>query len=79
MVIDDINKYKKKKLSGFIEILQVTKELDDLLKYYDAENIQPDEEQTKKLLSKFDSVNHEYCKLVEKSGYYTEATIYNTH
>ena len=64
MVIDDINKYKKKKLSGFIEILQVTKELDDLLKYYDAENIQPDEEQTKKLLSKFD-INKELFQICE--------------
>ena len=64
MVIDDINKYTKKKLSGFIEILQVTKELDDLLKYYDAENIQPDEEQTKKLLSKFD-INKELFQICE--------------
>jgi hypothetical protein len=54
MIVD--NKYKKK-LTGFIKSDQVAKELDVLLKYYGAENVQPDLEQTKKILSKIDLSN----------------------
>jgi hypothetical protein len=52
MIID--NKYKKKS-TGFIKSDQVAKELDVLLRYYGAENVQPDIEQTKKILSKLDN------------------------
>ena len=46
-------------------ILNLAKELDDLLKYYGAENVKPDEEQTKKILSKID-INKELLKICEK-------------
>jgi hypothetical protein len=62
MVID--NNYKKKKLLGFIKSDQLAKELDDLLKYFGAENVQPDEEQTKKILSKMD-LNKELLQICE--------------
>ncbi len=39
MVVVD-SEYKKK-LAGFIKSEELSKELDDLLKYYDAENVQP--------------------------------------
>jgi hypothetical protein len=61
MVID--NNYKKKKLLEFIKSDQIAKELDDLLKYYGAENVQPDEEQTKKM-SKMD-LNKELLQICE--------------
>jgi hypothetical protein len=64
MIIDN-NNYKKKKLSGFIESDQIAKELGALLKYYGAENVQPDVEQTKKILSKID-INKELLKMCEK-------------
>jgi hypothetical protein len=51
MVTD--NNYKKK-LTGFIKSDQIAKELDALLKYYGAANIQPDVEQTTKILRKLD-------------------------
>lgn len=61
MIMD--NKYKKK-LSGFIQSDQITKELDDLLKYYNAENVEPDLEQTKKILTRLD-INKELLKMWE--------------
>jgi hypothetical protein len=61
MIMD--NKYKKK-LSGFIQFDQITKELDDLLKYYNAENVEPDLEQTKKILTRLD-INKELLKMWE--------------
>ena len=44
---------------------QIAKELDDLSKYYGVENVKPDEEQTKKILSKID-INKELLKICEK-------------
>jgi dsDNA-specific endonuclease/ATPase MutS2 len=61
MIMD--NKYKKK-LSGFVQSDQITKELDDLLKYYNAENVEPDLEQTKKILTRLD-INKELLKMWE--------------
>jgi LPS O-antigen subunit length determinant protein (WzzB/FepE family) len=69
MVIDNNNnnnKYKKKKsiTEGFIRSEQVVKELNTLLKYYGAENVQPDLEQTQKILDKFD-INKELVEICE--------------
>jgi hypothetical protein len=61
MIID--NKYKKKS-TGFIKSDQIAKELDVLLKYYGAENVQPDIEQTKKILSKLD-ISKELLQMCE--------------
>lgn len=61
MIVD--NKYKKK-LTGFIKSDQVAKELDVLLKYYGAENVHPDLEQTKKILSKID-ISNELLQMCE--------------
>jgi hypothetical protein len=63
MVVVD-SEYKKK-LAGFIKSEDLSKELDDLLKYYDAEKIQPDLEKTKKILSKFNP-NDELLKMREE-------------
>lgn len=62
MVVID-SEYKKK-LAGFIKSEELSKELDDLLKYYDAENIQPNLEKTKQILSKF-NVNKELLNIRE--------------
>jgi hypothetical protein len=76
MVIDTSNnnkyKYKKKKSiveeeeekKGFIQFEQGLKELNALLKYYGAENVQPDLEQTQKILDKFD-INKELVEICE--------------
>ena len=61
MVVD--SEYKKK-LAGFIKSDELSKELDDLLKYYDAKDVQPNLEKTKKILSKF-NVNKELLNIRE--------------
>ena len=60
--MNNIDSKNKKKLSGFIPSDQVTKELDDLLKLYSAETVQPDLKKTKTILSKF-NVNKELLKM----------------
>ncbi len=62
MVVVD-SEYKKK-LAGFIKSNELSKELDDLLKYYDAKDVQPNLEKTKKILSKF-NVNKELLSIRE--------------
>jgi hypothetical protein len=62
MVVID-NEYKKK-LAGFIKSDELSKELDDLLKFYDAKDVQPNLEKTKKILSKF-NVNKELLNILE--------------
>ncbi len=61
MVVD---KEYKKKLIGYIDPRDLSEDLDNLLKSYDAENIQPDLEKTKKILSKV-NVNDELLHMRE--------------
>jgi hypothetical protein len=70
---DDDDKSKKNKSiivkatvrgRGFIQSEQVVKELNALLKYYGAENVQPGLEQTQKILDKFD-INKELVEICE--------------
>jgi len=49
---------------GFIQFEQVVKELNTLLKYYGAENVQPDIKQTQKIFDKFD-INKELVETCE--------------
>lgn len=51
-------------MTGLIKSDELSKWLDDLLKYYDAENVQPNLEKTKKILSKF-NVNKELLNIRE--------------
>jgi hypothetical protein len=48
----------------FIQSEQVVKEFNALLKYYGAENVQPDLEKTQKILDKFD-INKELVEICE--------------
>ena len=48
----------------FIHYRQVVKELNELLKYYGAENVQPDLEKTQQILYKFD-INKELVEIRE--------------
>jgi hypothetical protein len=60
------NKYKKK-LSGSVKPDELSKELDDLLKYYGAEKTKPNLSETKKILSKF-NVNEELLNIREENS-----------